>query len=202
MPFILATTVGGWQVRRSVAAYLSLAGVVLLPSFRLDAFGFFMIILLFSFGRRYYVDSMIRLHILLRLRSGPLTVTELEAEPLLALHAFLRDATGGRNFERYTRLAGKLAFLRDAFYYPSLGCIALFLGAFGSIFTSVWEPALRAFDGAMVTLADIGVWGAVVGMIALFTISVFGTWMLESRKPVFVEARELSSGEREGSHSS
>ena len=192
-PLFWLTAIGGWSIRHSVIAYLTLAGALFLPSnYRADALGFFLVNLLYSFGRKYYSDSMIRLHILRRIRSNPETVTDLETEPLLALRYFLKDAVGHRTLANYKKLAELVSFLRDAVYYPSLACMALFFGSFGVVLASVWIPAIRALDGAMVVAAEIGVYGLAFGLLLLIVVNFVGTWKLASQKPVFVEESELS----------
>ena len=192
-PLFWFTAVGGWSIRHSVIAYITLAATFLLPpNYRADALGFFLVNLLYSFGRKYYSDSMIRLHILRRIRAGPETVTDLETEPLLALRYFLKDAVGNRSLASYKKLAELVSFLRDAVYYPSLACMALFFGSFGAVLTSVWVPAIRAWDGIMVVAAEIGVYGIAFGLLLLIVVNFVGTWKLTSQKPVFVEESELS----------
>jgi len=192
-PMFWLTAIGGWSIHHSVIAYLTLAGTFLLPpSYRADAFGFFLVNSLYSFGRKYYSDSMIRLHILRRIRANPFTVTDLETEPLLALRYFLKDAVGNRSLANYKKMAELVSFLRDAIYYPSLAFMVLFFGSFGAVFASIWVPAIRAWDGVMVVTAEIGVYGIAFGLILLIVVNFVGTWKLAAQKPVFVEESELS----------
>jgi len=192
-PLFWLTAIGGWSVRHSVIAYLTLTGTFLLPpNYRADSFGFFLVNLLFSFGRRYYSDSMIRLHVLRRIRASPENVVDLETEPLLALRYFLKDSIGSRSLAKYKRLAELVYFLKEAVYYPSLACIGLFFGSFAAILGSVWIPAVRPWDWILVDAAEIGVWGLGIGMILLVVVNYVGAWKLGAEKPIFVEESELS----------
>ncbi|MGD0145932.1 MAG: hypothetical protein ABSB53_03650 [Nitrososphaerales archaeon] len=190
-PMMAITAIGGWSLRRTLVAYASLFIALFVPLFRLDAVGVFLLNLLLTFGRRFYVDSMMRLHIIRRLRSNPDKVANVEVEPLLALFYFVKGTEKPRSFAKFTWLAGRVAFLKEAIYYPSLACMGLFLAAFSLIIASVWVPGLRGWDGLMVNLADMGVYGIAIGMILLFGINFLGTLLVEGEKPVFVAENEL-----------
>ena len=83
-PAFILTAIGGWSISRTVIAYSSLAVAYLVSPYRADAIGFFLLNLLFSFGQRFYVDSMIRLYILRRLRATP--ESRRTYKPSLCLH--------------------------------------------------------------------------------------------------------------------
>ena len=192
-PLLWLTAIGGWSITHSVIAYLTLVGTFFLPpNFRVDSFGFFLVNFLFSFGRKYYNDTMIRLPILRRIRSNPESVTDLEADPLRALRYFLKEAVGNRSLASYKKSAEWVLFLKDAVYYSSMSCVLLFFGSFVEVVASVWIPALRVLDGTAVTLAEIGAYGIGIGMVALMIISFVGSWKLQNVKPIFVEESELS----------
>ncbi len=191
-PFFVLTAIGGWSVTRSLVSYASISVMFLFPTYRIDAFGVFMLMILYSFGFGSYGDSMFRFYILRRLRANPESVTTIETEPLLALLSFLQNGVGRRSIVRYTWLAGLFSRIKGGIYYISLSSVALFVGSFGLIVASIWIAPLRTSKGVLVSFSDVGIYGITLTLMVLIGVTILERWMLDAERPVFIEEDELT----------
>jgi hypothetical protein len=191
-PLFVLTTIGGWRLSYSILSYLSLVIAWAIPMYTADAIGFFMLLLLYSFGRKSYVHSVVRLHIIRKLRATAETITDIEVEPLLALHSFLKASIGKRSMATYKRTAELFSIGKEVIYYASLSSMALFVGSLSLAIGAGWAVAFRPWVAQLVLLGDVGIYGIVVGFIALFAANFVEMLVLGQEKPIFIDEDELS----------